>query len=184
MDRIAGGGCQPPDRPGPSATAGDSWRCDPAARHAHLPGGGRQRPRRRGRADDNRLALPPPPGSAGAIRPNVPCRRDLGPWHVPPWQGWTDCDRGPRKTRRNGPDPCTAQSRSARSGEGSSRHVLPGHPALQPVPGSNGAPAAGSSRAAAKPTAERDRRSAGRRTKNRRSVWPLLQARCERCPLR
>jgi len=32
----------------------------------------------------------------------------------------------PRQTRRNGSHPRTAQSRSARSGGGSSRHVLPG----------------------------------------------------------
>jgi hypothetical protein len=68
---------------GPSATAGDSWRCDPAARHAHLPDG-------HGNAHDGGAALtitawysPPPPRSAGAVRPNVLCRRDLGPWHVP-----------------------------------------------------------------------------------------------------
>jgi hypothetical protein len=91
---------------GPSATAGDSWRCDPAARHVHLPDGHQQRPRRRGRAYDNRLVLP-------RRLPAVP---------VP--SGRTSCAAGtlvhgtcrygrdgvivtedPRKTRRNGPDP-------------------------------------------------------------------------------
>src|SRR6266496_4309689 len=49
----------------------------------------------------------------------------------------------PRQTRRNGPDPRTAQSRSARSGGGSSCHVLPGFTRHnQPAPSLNGPPAA------------------------------------------
>ena len=49
----------------------------------------------------------------------------------------------PRQTRRNGLDPRTAQSRSARSGGGSSCHVLPGFTRhTQPASSLHGPPAA------------------------------------------
>jgi hypothetical protein len=68
--------------------------------------------------------------------------------------GGTCCQAGmdwaltedPRKTRRNGSKPCTAQSRSARSGEGSSRHVLPGCVCAPAAPGVNGAGRRGTAR--------------------------------------
>jgi hypothetical protein len=60
-----------------------------------------------------------------------------------PCRGGLSTAEDPRQTRRNGPDPCTAQSRSARSGGGSSRHVPPGSPAdadlcVSPSPAQHG----------------------------------------------
>ncbi len=54
-----------------------------------------------------------------------PVLRDLGPWRALPSRGGLTLTEDPRQTRRNGLDPRTAQSRSARSGGGSSRHVPP-----------------------------------------------------------
>ena len=53
-----------------------------------------------------------------------------GRWSVAgiPVSEWTDGDRGPGQTRGSGQGPRTAQSRSAKCGGGSSRHVQPEFP--------------------------------------------------------
>ena len=60
-------------------------------------------------------------------RAEGPVRRDVSPWRTLPRHGWTDQDeRAQGRRGATGPDPRTAQSRSARSGGGSSRRILPG----------------------------------------------------------
>ena len=78
----------------------------------------------------SRPHLPPQEScrTACAARPKVLCSGDLGPWRALPSRGGLTMTEDPRQTRRNGSDPRTAQSRSARSGGGSSRHVPPGLP--------------------------------------------------------
>ena len=60
-------------------------------------------------------------------RAEGPVRRDLRPWCTAPAARWADRDERARGRRgATGPDPRTAQSRSARSGDGPSRRLLPG----------------------------------------------------------
>ena len=63
--------------------------------------------------------------TAGAARPKVLRAGTLVPGACPRDGVGSLMAEDPRQTRRNGSDPRTAQSRSATSGGGSSRHVLP-----------------------------------------------------------
>ena len=63
--------------------------------------------------------------TAGAARPKVLRAGTLVPGACPRDGVDSLMAEDPRQTRRNGSDPRTAQSRSATSGGGSSRHVLP-----------------------------------------------------------
>jgi len=66
------------------------------------------------------------PASNRLSRAEGPARRDIGPWRTLPTARCTDHDeRAQGRRGATGPDPRTAQSRSARSGGGSSRRKLP-----------------------------------------------------------
>jgi hypothetical protein len=104
---------------------------------------------------------PPLPGSTRAVKPNVLCQRDLGPWQRRPGRYGVTVTEDPG--RRGGTGQTRApRNRDPREAEWGPRVMSRLDTSRSSRPRAGTAPTAGNSPAVAKPIAARDRRSAGK----------------------